>query len=146
LLIWINWEGRGHPVNEAKDSPKRQKKKKLRKQINEKCNNTGSADKNKYKKMSLKQFLPLSEAKIQGLHHPAQANLGYFLVWFQSLQLPSTQSESPIAIILLAPKSHVSFKDVLDCEDNFSFFIFRSRLTVTELGQVYILPKFWPTT
>jgi hypothetical protein len=30
--------------------------------------------------------------------------LGYFLVWFQSLQLPSTQSESP-----LAPKSHVSF-------------------------------------
>jgi hypothetical protein len=34
-----------------------------------------------------------------------KAILGYFLAWFQSLQLPSTQSESP-----LAPKSHVSFK------------------------------------
>jgi hypothetical protein len=45
------------------------------------------------------------EAEIQGLLHPGQANLGYFLAWFQSLQLPSTQSESP-----LAPKSHVSFK------------------------------------
>jgi hypothetical protein len=47
----------------------------------------------------------LSEAEIQGLLHPAEANFGYFLVWFQSLQLPSTQSESP-----LAPKSHVYFK------------------------------------
>jgi hypothetical protein len=37
------------------------------------------------------------ETKIQGLLHPAQANLGYFLAWFQSLQLPSTQSESPLA-------------------------------------------------
>jgi hypothetical protein len=45
------------------------------------------------------------EAEIQGLLHPAEANLGYFLVWFQSLQLPSTLSESP-----LVPKSHVSFK------------------------------------
>jgi hypothetical protein len=45
------------------------------------------------------------EAKIQGLLQPAEANLGYFLAWFQSLQLPATQSESP-----LAPKSHVSFK------------------------------------
>jgi hypothetical protein len=44
------------------------------------------------------------EAEIQGLLHPAEANLGYFLAWFQSLQPPSTQSESP-----LAPKSHVSF-------------------------------------
>jgi hypothetical protein len=44
------------------------------------------------------------EAEIQGLLHPAEANLGYCLAWFQSLQLPSTQSESP-----LAPKSHVSF-------------------------------------
>jgi hypothetical protein len=43
------------------------------------------------------------EAEIYRLLHPAQANLGYFLMWFQSLQLPSTQSESP-----LAPKCHVS--------------------------------------
>jgi hypothetical protein len=50
-------------------------------------------------------FLPLSEVKIQGLLHPVQANLGYFLARFQSLQLPSTQSESP-----LAPKCHASFK------------------------------------
>jgi hypothetical protein len=42
---------------------------------------------------------------MQGLLHPAEANLGYFLAWFQPLQLPSTQSESP-----LAPKSHVSFE------------------------------------
>jgi hypothetical protein len=27
--------------------------------------------------------------------------------WFQSLQLPSTQSESSLALILPAPKSHV---------------------------------------
>jgi hypothetical protein len=55
------------------------------------------------KNISLQQFLPLSEAEIQGLLHPAQANPGYFVTWFQSFQLPSTQSESP-----LAPKSHVS--------------------------------------
>jgi hypothetical protein len=57
------------------------------------------------KKIFLQQFLRLSEAELQGLLHPAEANLGYFLAWFQSLQLPSTQSESP-----LAPKSLVSFK------------------------------------
>jgi hypothetical protein len=62
------------------------------------------------KEISLQQFLPLSEAEIQGLLHPAQASLGYFLAWFQSLQLPSTQSENPLPPILLAPKSHVSFK------------------------------------
>jgi hypothetical protein len=49
------------------------------------------------------------EVEIQGLH-PAQANFGYFLAWFQSLQLPSTQSESPLVLLPLAPKSHVSFK------------------------------------
>jgi hypothetical protein len=43
----------------------------------------------------------LCQAEIQGLFRPAEANLGCFLAWFQSLQ-PSTQSES-----LLAPKSHV---------------------------------------
>jgi hypothetical protein len=57
----------------------------------------------------MQQFLPLSEAEIQqGLLHPAQANLSYFLAWFQSLQLTSTQSESPHA-----PKSQ------LNCEQNF---------------------------
>jgi hypothetical protein len=55
-------------------------------------------------KISLQQFLPQSQAEIRGLH-PAEANLGYFLAWFQSLQLPCTESESP-----LAPKSHVSSK------------------------------------
>jgi hypothetical protein len=57
------------------------------------------------KNISLQQFLPLPEGEIQGLLHPAEASVGYFLAWFQSLQLPSTQSESP-----LAPKSHASFK------------------------------------
>jgi hypothetical protein len=45
------------------------------------------------------------KAETQGLLHPAQANLRYFLVRFQSFQLPSTQSESPLALIPLAPKS-----------------------------------------
>jgi hypothetical protein len=57
------------------------------------------------KKISLQQFIPLSETEMQGVLHPGQASLGYFLAWFQSLQLPSTQSESS-----LAPKSNVSFK------------------------------------
>jgi hypothetical protein len=68
-----------------------------------KFNNTDSADENKWK-ISLQQFLPFSEAEIQGLIHPAQDNLGYFLALFQSLQLLSTQSESH-----LVPKPHVSF-------------------------------------
>jgi hypothetical protein len=46
----------------------------------------------KYKKL---------EAEIQGLLHPTQINLEYFLAWFQSLQLPSTQSESPFALAQL---------------------------------------------
>jgi hypothetical protein len=41
-------------------------------------------------KISLQQFHPLSEAEIKGLFHPDHANLGYFLAWFLSLQLPST--------------------------------------------------------
>jgi hypothetical protein len=91
--------------------------------------------KEKIIKKSLHQFLPLSEAEIHGLLHPAQAknkqkqtnsvvlvrkrtipterpplvgevsdNLGYFLARFQSLQLPSSQSEIPFS-----PKPHVSF-------------------------------------
>jgi hypothetical protein len=47
--------------------------------------------------------------EFQGPLYPAEANLGYFLAWFQSLQLPPTQSQSPLALIPLAPKSHVSF-------------------------------------
>jgi hypothetical protein len=47
--------------------------------------------------ISLQQFLPLSEAEIQGLLHPAQANLEY-------LQLPSVQFENPLAF-----KFRVSF-------------------------------------
>jgi hypothetical protein len=47
----------------------------------------------------MQQFLPLSEAEIQGLLHPAQDNLGYVLMWFQSLQLHSTQSESPLDLV-----------------------------------------------
>jgi hypothetical protein len=51
-----------------------------------------------------KQFLPLPEAEIEDLLHSSEADLGYFLAWVHSLQLPSTQAESP-----LAPKCHVSF-------------------------------------
>jgi hypothetical protein len=73
---------------------------KLRTQMKGNFNNAGSADENKQRKKSLQQFLPLTEDEIQGLLHPVQTNLARF----QSLQLPSTQSESP-----LAPKCHVSF-------------------------------------
>jgi hypothetical protein len=62
------------------------------KHIYGKFNNIGSADENKERKTLLQKFLPLSEVEIQGLLHSAQANLA----WFQSLQLPSTQSESPV--------------------------------------------------
>jgi hypothetical protein len=62
------------------------------------------------KKILLQKFLPLSEAEIQSLLHPGQVSLGYFLAWFQSFQLHSTQSESPLALIPLAHKSHISFK------------------------------------
>jgi hypothetical protein len=61
-------------------------------------------------KISLQPFLPLSEAEVMGFLHPAEANLGYFRTWFQSLQLPSTQSERPLTLIPLAPKSHGSIK------------------------------------
>jgi hypothetical protein len=64
------------------------------------------------KKISLELYLKTikrQEAEIQGLLHPPQANLGYFLHDFKSLQLPSTQSESP-----LSSKSN--------CEHNFSYF------------------------
>jgi hypothetical protein len=84
--------------------------------INEKVINVRPVFKN-YKKGQ--------EAKIQGLLHPAEANLG-----FQSLQLPSTQPESP-----LAPKSLVCFlKYILNCEQKFSSFIFRSGLSGTEIN------------
>jgi hypothetical protein len=60
----------------------------------------------------LRRFLPLSEAEIQGLLHPAEANLG-----FQSPQLPSTQSESPLALYPMRLLKHV-----LNCEQNCSLF------------------------
>jgi hypothetical protein len=69
------------------------------------------------RKISLQQFLPLSKAEIQGLLHPAEANLGYFLMWFQSLHLPSAQSQSP-----LASKSHVSFNVHAQLGTEFLFF------------------------
>jgi hypothetical protein len=58
------------------------------------------------------------------LLHPAQANLEYFLAWFQSLQLPSTQSESP-----LAPKRHVSFKVLVRTQPCTKCWLFRSGLS-----------------
>jgi hypothetical protein len=84
----------------------------------------------------VQQFLTLLEAEIKGLLHPAQANLGYFLAWFQSLQLPSTQSESPLTLIPFIHKSHVY---VLKYEQNSSFFIFRPRLTITGLAGIYYI-------
>jgi hypothetical protein len=76
----------------------------------------------KINKKSLYQFSPLSEAKILGLH------LAHFLAWFQSLQLSSTQSVSPVALIHLAPKSHVSFNVCTRLETE--FFIFHTSIRI----------------
>jgi hypothetical protein len=89
-----------------------------------------------HKKISLQQFLPFSETEFRGLLHPAQANLGYFLIWFESLQLPSSLSESPLALIPFAPKSHASFEVCTQLWTE--FFIFRSGLTVNGLARVYL--------
>jgi hypothetical protein len=75
----------------------------------EKFNNIGSAEKINKKMYHCSNFF-LSETEIQGLLDPAQASVGYFLAWLQSLRSSSTQSETPLALIPLAPKSHVSFK------------------------------------
>jgi hypothetical protein len=74
--------------------------------------------------------LHVSQTEIQGLH-PAQASLGYFLAWFLSAaSLYSVQKfSSSIPMRFL--------KYVLNCEQNFSFFIFRSGLTVTGLAMIY---------
>jgi hypothetical protein len=65
-------------------------------------------------------------------------------VWFQSLQLPSTQSESPLALIPLDPKSNVSFKV---CTQLWTEFVISqyfdpvyptAGLTVAGLASVYI--------
>jgi hypothetical protein len=76
------------------------------------------------KKKSLQQFLPVSETEIQGLLHPAKVNLGYCLVRFQSLQLPSTQSESPLAI-----ESHASLKARIQLSTEFFDFHISIRIT-----------------
>jgi hypothetical protein len=65
----------------------------------------------------------------------AQANLEYFLAWIQSLQLPSTQPESPPT-----PKPHESSK-VRNVNGiyNFSFLdrdYSTSRVTVTEYQSI----------
>jgi hypothetical protein len=65
----------------------------------------------------------LSEAEIQGLLHPAEANLGHILARFLSLHLPSTQPESPLTYTYMC-----LLKYVLKCEQKFSFFIFRPGL------------------
>jgi hypothetical protein len=83
--------------------------------MNGKLNNIGSAGEINKKNIT---------AETQGLFHPAEANLGYFPAWFQSLQLPTTQSESPLAQIPLAHKCHVSFKVI----------IFRSGLSETRIN------------
>jgi hypothetical protein len=68
-----------------------------------------SADEND-KIMSVQQFICLSGVEIQGLFPSAEANHGYFLALFQSLQLPSAQSESTLTLIPLAAISHASLR------------------------------------
>jgi hypothetical protein len=56
------------------------------------------------KKISLRQFLPLLEAEIQDLLNPAEASV------VAVSPVPSSQSESPLALISLALETLVSFK------------------------------------
>jgi hypothetical protein len=83
-------------------------------------------------RISLQQFLPLSEAETQGLLHPAEANLGYFLLGFS---VSSRPQHSPKALLVLNVTCLLMY--VLNCEQNLSFFIFRSGLTVTVLALDY---------
>jgi hypothetical protein len=77
-------------------------------------------------KISLQQFLPLLETEIQGLLHPAQANLVF---WFQFSSCPQ---HSLKALVLLNPTCLL--KCILNCEQNFLFFIFRSGLSDIQIN------------
>jgi hypothetical protein len=46
----------------------------------------------------------MQECELQRLLQPVQPDLGYSLGWFQSLRLPSIQSESPLNLISLSPQ------------------------------------------
>jgi hypothetical protein len=76
------------------------------------------------RKISQQQSIPLSEAEIQGLLHPAQANLGYFCVWFQSLQLPSTQRRSSCSNAFCS-KSRVMFEVYIQLNSIFNLSHFK---------------------
>jgi hypothetical protein len=69
-------------------------------------------------------------------------NLGYCLGWFQSLQLPSTQSESPLFLIPLAPKFHASLKSMYSTVNRiFHFSYFDPDYPTTGLARVYCIYK-----
>jgi hypothetical protein len=75
------------------------------------------------KKCHCSNLFLCQKLKSQDLLHQAQSNLGYFIACFWSPQLPSTQSESPLAQIRLASKSHVSFKVRTQLQTDFFFHI-----------------------
>jgi hypothetical protein len=79
---------------------------------------------------------------MQGLLRPVQANLGYFVVWFQSFQLPLTQTESPLALIHLAPKSHVSFEVCTQLGTEFFIFYISIWINCNRIseGLLYYIP------
>jgi hypothetical protein len=85
------------------------------------------------KKISLQKFLPLSEVEIQGLLQ-LKPVLDIFL---RGSSLFSCPQQSLEVLLLLNPTCLL--KCVLNCERNFSFFIFRSGLTVTGLVKVYYI-------
>jgi hypothetical protein len=64
----------------------------------------------------------LSKTEIQGLLHPVQDNLGYFIAWFQSLLLPQRSLK---VLLLLNPMCLLNY--VLNCEQNFKFFLYPCR-------------------
>jgi hypothetical protein len=66
----------------------------------------------KINKKNIAAAISQSQTEIQGLLHPGEANLGYFLAWFQSLQLPSTQSQTPLALSHFASKPNLIFQNM----------------------------------
>jgi hypothetical protein len=91
-----------------------------------------------YAVLTLPECPPLYVGGIQGLL-PAQANPVYLLAWFQSLQLLSAQSKTSPALLPFLTKCHTPFGEStrVNRKQNFSSFMFGSRLTVSRLARVY---------
>jgi hypothetical protein len=100
------------------------KKKNLRKEINGKFDITDTADENKRKKMSLLQFLPLSEAETRVSFIQLKPILGIFLFGFSLSIYPQHSLKALWLELFLLLNPVCPLKYVPNCEHNFSFLYF----------------------